>query len=68
MVTKEEFLDWKSNKVTKAFMNSILAWREGVKEEILSRSVEEVPIRQGYCWALQDIMEVEFSEVQSDED
>ena len=57
-VSKEEWLQWKANKVTKKYIANILTKREYLKEGLAEGQTrgEEALIEIGRCQALKDVV------------
>jgi hypothetical protein len=65
-VTKEDFIDWKANPVTKAFLNTIADRIGEIKEELAAEAIHADPrvlsAKGGAIQALMDVLDVEFNE------
>lgn len=65
-MTKEDFVDWKSNPVTKAFFAAIREKIEGLKTEMvgsaLSGETVDSAVKAGAIIALEDVFEYRVEE------
>lgn len=71
MITKEEFIAWKNNKVTEAFFAAISSKREDIKETIVQTAGEDSvrdAIYRGYCVAMSDVLDVNLDGVFEEND
>jgi hypothetical protein len=61
-MSREDFLQWKSNPVTEAFFPEIRQIAEGVTEELVVATDEREHdiFRKGYIRACRDILEAEI--------
>jgi len=64
VVTEQEFLDWKTNRVTKAFMKAIYNDREWLKEMLLAGTEDDSSIR-GRGAACTAILALDYNELMS---
>jgi len=64
IVTEQEFLEWKSNRVTKAFMKAIYNDREWLKEMLLAGTEDDAGIR-GRAAACSSILTLDYNELMS---
>jgi hypothetical protein len=62
--TKDEYLEWKLNDVTKVFFDRILERREDSKELLAMNKDSDPEWMRGYCQALLDILHTEFEDFQ----
>lgn len=62
MITKQDFIDWKSNPVTKAYFQEVDKLIENMKEELTFTDVDMLRYKQGYIQSLKDILNVELQE------
>lgn len=69
MLTSDEFIDWKSNPLTKWVMESIRLEREQLKEELATISLSDVGTRAlkhaeyvGMCSALSGVLDLKYHE------
>ena len=74
-VSKQEWIDWKSNSVTKEYLRRILDKREQIKEGLVEgqSTREEVDKYIGQCQAYKDsfdyaVFDFEYEEVNSIEE
>lgn len=64
VVTEQEFLEWKGNRVTKAFMKAIYNDREWLKEMLLAGTEDDAGIR-GRAAACTSILALDYNELMS---
>lgn len=64
MITKQDYIDWKSNPVTKAFFQAVNANIERSKDELLTTDLDNLRYRQGYAQALFDILRTEWEDIE----
>lgn len=64
--TKEEYLDWIRNDVTRVFFDRIKERREDSKELLAMNRNEDPEWMRGYCQALLDILHTEFEDLQEE--
>lgn len=62
MITKQDFIDWKSSPVTKAYFQEVDKLIENMKEELTFTDVDMLRYKQGYIQSLKDILNVELQE------
>lgn len=57
-VSKQEWIDWKSNSVTKEFLERLFTKREEIKEGIAEETIVEEAIQRhiGQCQAYKDVI------------
>lgn len=67
-VSKEMWISWKSDPVTKEFLNMITEEREGAKEAIAQGRWKDIELNQviGFCIGLNAILNVDFTEENND--
>lgn len=66
MITKADFVDWKTNPVTKAFFAAIRENIEGIKSELVGAALEGdkvlSAVKGGAIVALEDVLEYHIEE------
>jgi predicted translin family RNA/ssDNA-binding protein len=69
-VTKEDFIDWKSHPVTKAYFQTVADRIGELKEQLVgevgSEDFHQAARTTGAIRVLLDILEIDFEESQSD--
>jgi hypothetical protein len=70
VTSKEEFLDWKQNKVTRAVFSGLEARIERLVDEVVEQtatmSSSEMAEKTGAIKAIRDVLNIEFEETQND--
>lgn len=68
-MTKEDFVDWKTNPVTKAFFSAIRENIEGLRDELvpaaLNGETELAAAKAGAILALNDVLEYRVEDEES---
>ena len=68
-MSKDDFIVWKNDPITKAFYISLNQRREDVKESLVAQagidSIDDAK-KSGYCQALVDVFDTDFMELEEE--
>ncbi len=62
-MTKEEFIEWKNNDVTKLFFKTLRNEREVMKEDLIRNLYAAEEFAKGKAEAIQNILDLEWTDI-----
>ena len=62
VITEPEFLDWKSNEMTKEFFKGLRKERERIKENVINSSYDNEEKAKGMAHALSLLLNMDYNE------